>query len=173
MAMKSTTYYEQTEDMYSMLGTPQAVDIGYHRPIIVEADGKGLTFFTGVPKIYKIRLNPEAVNVMNSFIHQIRDCVNLLKSDKLQEKFCLPLGARIFLEIDPKVKCVSIRRFFRPKPNPTVLLPGSNGIGLKLQEFELLDQHWNQLIKSFLLGDEECCYFTDPREHTTCEYCWN
>jgi len=171
--MQSSTYYEQTDNIYSLLGTEQAVDIGYKRSTIIEANSKGLTIFDGVPKTYKIRLNPSAVAIINAFLGQIRENVELLKKDQLTEKYCLPLGARIFLEIDPKFKCVSIRRFFRPKPNPTILLPSLNGISLKLKEFDLLDQNWNQLIQSFLLGDEDCCYFTDPKQHTDCNHCWN
>ena len=170
MATQSSTYYQQTED--SLLGIPQTVNIGYYRSIIVEAGEKGLTFFSDTPKIYKLRLTPGSVNVINSFLDRIRGYVELLKEGKLEEKFSLPLGGRIFLEIDPKFKCVSIRRFFRPKTAPTILLPSSTGIALKLKEFQLLDQHWNQLIQSFLWQEADCCYFEDPLEHTSCSHCW-
>ena len=172
MATQSTTYYEQTENMYSLLGTTQAVDIGYYRKITAKANEKGLTFFSE-NMFYQIQLTPAAVNVINSFLPQIREKVELLSSKKLEEKFILPLGARIFLEIDPKFKCVSIRRFFRPKADPNKLLPGFSGITLKLTEFQLLDQHWNQLIQSFLWQEAECCYFTDPAQHTACTHCWD
>ena len=174
--MASNTFNDHTEDL-TIVGITQTKEIGFERSTIVEANKKGITFFSGNrnrnSKTYKIRLSPAAVNVMNAFLTAIHDNVELLKTGNLTEKYSLPLGARVFLEIDPNFRCVSIRRFFRPKDNPDVLLPGFNGIGLKLKEFENLQQLWYPLIQSVPWEEAECCYFTNPKHHTYCNYCWN
>ena len=171
MATKSSTYYEQNEDMLELAYTAQTMDIGKGRKTIVKTNEKGITFYA--EKDYKIRLSPSAVRVMDVFLNSIHNTLELLKSSKLTQKYCLPLGARIFLEIDPNYRCVSIRKFFRPKANPSLILPGSNGIGLKVEEFEQLAQNWYRLLQSIPWEKAECCYFNNPNEHLDCEYCWN
>ena len=151
------------------------MDIGVDRSTIVEANDKGITFFFAdgnKSKTYKIRLVPSAVHVMNTFLTSIQDAVELLKSGKMTQKYSLPLGARIFLEIDPKFRCVSLRKFFRPKADPSIILPGSQGIGLKLEEFNQLNQNWYQLLQSIPWEEAPCCYFNKPNEHFNCDYCW-
>jgi len=170
MATKSTTYYQQTDPMLSYASTTQRLNIGKNRETIAQVNDKGLTFY--IYKDYKIRLSPSAVHVMNTFLTSIHEAVELLKTGKLREKYTLPLGARIFLEIDPNYRCVSIRKFFRPKSNPNLLLPGSNGIGLKLEEFIDLENNWYQLLHSIPWEEAECCYFNDPNQHKDCQLCW-
>jgi len=153
-----------------ILNPSQRMDIGKDRSVIVKANDKGLTFYG--PNGYKIQLSPSAVHVINSFLPQINETVGLLKTGKLTQKYSLPLGTRIFLEIDPNYACVSIRRFFRPKPNPNILLPGFSGIGLKIDEFIQLELNWNQLLQTIPWEEAECCYFIDPNQHTDCQLCW-
>jgi len=161
----------QTAETVKFCST-RTMEIGMKRSTVVEANDKGITFFSGEGKTFKIRISPSAVHVMNSFLGAIHDAVELLKSGNLTQKYSLPLGARIFLEIDPNYRCVSLRKFFRPKANPSIILPGLQGIGLKLEEFSQLELNWHHLLESVPWEEAHCCYFNHPTEHFDCDYCW-
>ena len=85
----------------------------------------------------------------------------------------LPLGAKISLEVCWEFRCVSIRRFFRPKADPTKLLPGFSGIGLKFEEFYRLGEFWGEVRDIVRFAEAKCCQFDVASEHKNCDICHN
>lgn len=166
--------FENEPDLSQWLAFQEA-SIGFNRDVYVVAKNVGLTFYvldeSGKRK-YMIKLTPTAVKVMNNFMTEILTTIEAWLSGRLSNTFKVPLGGRVFLEINQKYRCVSIRRFFRPKGDPSLLLPSPTGIGLKFEEFERLRIIWPEFMHYINLSEVQCCEFNDPNEHTECKTCF-
>lgn len=167
--------------MTSKPGAPSTklIDIGDERVLKVVAHEKGLAMskkdvLDDYPAHYKLRLDLRAVKILNKFLDDIRNAAHECDQEILQKEFMLPLGNRYFVQIQPDVKCVSFRKFFHPKVNPSLLLPGFPGVSLKMSEFRALVTEWPELMESIPFHNAKCCSFESPEEHleSKCESCF-
>lgn len=167
MAMKSSTYYQQTESDLSQYD--QTTDIGDGRSIIVSVLRKSVKFARPGKADFVLFSKPSKILDMN--MEEIRRAVQSFKANELTETFSIPLGRRYFITISPEVRCVSFRRFYRPKHDNSLMLPGSQGLGLKFSEFETLLAEWNDMRKSLDVEDVEIC----QNEHSdeSCQHCFH
>ena len=174
MASKYAEDFTNDSDL-SQWFVSQEASIGYNREVFAVAKRDGFTFYMvneNGNKKFQIKLVSSAVKVMNRFMPHIKGAVAAWMSGQLVEAFTLPLGGRVFLEIRPDMRCVSLRKFFRPKPNPTILLPGFQGIGLRFEEFEKLSTIWPEFMNYINEHHVKACEFDDPKEHTNCKICY-
>ena len=102
----------------------------------------------------------------------IRKAIVSWMSGQLSKAFTLPLGDRVFLEIRPDMRCVSLRKFFRPSRDPSILLPGYQGLGLRFEEFEKLTLIWPEFMTYINEDQIKICDFDKPEEHTSCKFCY-
>ena len=75
----------------------------------------------------------------------------------------------MFLEIRPDMRCVSLSKFFRPRGDPSILLPGYQGIGLRFEEFGKLNLIWPEFMNFINEQQIKVCEFDEPEEHTSCK----
>ena len=154
----------------------QCVEIGDKRSTVasVTTNGFSLTQFHPQPggklKPKSIAMNVRATKVLDQNLDEIRRTICDLKNGELKDAYSLPLGQLLFLSIDPGVRCVSIRKFFRPKFDRKRLFPGSQGLGLTIEEFERLFSEWHELMETVALDQAETC--EHEKDDQSCVYCF-
>ena len=175
--MRSSTFYSQTLDQ-PWAQDEVNVEIGDGRSIQVTANKNGITLSKEQIRPGKsiadntVTLDAGACRILNSFFDDLRRAASLCKHGELQEDFFLPLGARLFAQVKTDVRCVSFRKFFRPKHNKELLLPGYPGVAMKLKEFETFDSEFRELIECVQYETAPVCSFKDPKDHTECKFCF-
>lgn len=167
MAMKSSTISNQSE--LDLSKSDQTTDIGNGRSIIVSVTGRSVKFTRSGKKDFVLFAKPSKILDMN--MEEIRKAIQAFKANELTETFSIPLGRRFFISVSPEVRCVSFRRFYRPKHDISAMYPSTDGIGLKFSEFDTLLAEWTDLRKSLNLEDVEIC----QNEHSdeSCQYCFH
>ena len=167
MALQSSTYCAMTQTDFSEYN--QTVEIGSGRTLFVTAYKKSMKFaIEGKPDFV---LYAKATKLFVKNLEEIRRATQSFKANELSEALFIPLGRRFFVSVSPDVKCVSFRRFFRPKHDTSIMLPGYQGFGMKFSEFDSFIEEFENLRKSLDLDDIQICEhdFSD----TSCDYCYN
>ena len=167
MALKSSTYSQQTE--FDLNEYDQTTDIGNGRSIMVSVYEKSVKFTRAGKRDFV--LYAKASKILDMNMEEIRKATQAFKANELTETFSIPLGRRFFVTVSPDVKCVSFRRFYRPKHNTSLMLPGAEGIGLKFSEFDSLFAEWIDMRKSLDVEDVDVCQ--NDHSDETCEYCFH
>ena len=154
------------------------VDIGDKRSIIMSVLDNGIRLVNKQTKPGKsiadntVTLDAGAYKILCNFFDDLGLAVIRCKDGELKEDFFLPLGGRLFAQVKTDVKCVSIRKFFRTKHNPELLLPGFPGVSLTFKEFDNFDKELAELVEYDNFENVPFCYFKNPKEHKDCKYCF-
>ena len=178
MAMKSTSFYNMTNTGAKSKWSTQVVDIGDLRNVQVTAHEKGMRFANGElkpgrkPEDNIVNLDAGAVKMLARCFEDVRHAMSDCKVGELENEYFLPLGKRYFVQIKPDIKCLSIRKFFRPRHDPKLLYPGYPGVALKFKEFQNLESEWNELLETVPYQSATMCDFDDPKDHKDCQYCF-
>jgi hypothetical protein len=153
----------------------QITDIGEGRPLTVTANEMGIKFTKTESRAERnpddstIHLNLRAVKILAKFFDDVRRAINDCKVNTMKEEFFLPLGGMIFAQVQPDIKCLSIRKFFSSRYGSNRVFPCFPGIALKFKEFENLEALWEELLEPVPYQNVDIeCQCEDVKQHQSC-----
>lgn len=153
----------------------KCVEIGNERSMTASASFNYLSFIKFNPQP-DATLKPEVFTLSARSVEKIHQNLENISAAFLQHKtgegetYSLHLGNNVFLSITKGVRCVGIRKFFRPKHDQALLLPGKYGTAFKLSEFETLMSIWTSLYEVIDTVNISVCSHT--KDHEGCLYCF-
>ena len=176
-ALRDTTRIPRYKNQHSS----RAVDIGCERSRVVSSryDSLALISFDPMPGGGFVRNMDKSITLSRSTVKnfydklgEIREKVEELSQDALEDEYNIYLGQRIYLILDPMYKCVSLRKFYTKANNKNCISPGYPGFTFKLEEFSKFCIEFAEIEKVMSLSKlETTCNPDQPCSDEACNNC--